>query len=75
LVAGLFFFRFYRRTSDALFVAFGIAFCLLALSHALVAFSGIVREEQNWTFLLRLAAFALIITAIIGKNIRLLGPR
>ena len=69
LVAGLFFFRFWRRTGDWLFVAFGIAFLLFALTQGMVALAGIPREEQSLIFLLRLGGFALIIAAIVGKNL------
>jgi hypothetical protein len=68
VVAGMFFFRFWRRTGDALFFVFGIAFWLMAASYGLVAFAGI-REEHDWRFLIRLAAFALIVAAIVRKNI------
>jgi hypothetical protein len=70
-VAGLFFLRFWFRTRDGLFLAFCAAFWLLALSQTLVAVSGIPREEQTWLYLLRLAAFLLILGAIIGKNLQL----
>lgn len=73
-IAGLFFLNFWRRTRDGLFAAFAAAFWLLALNQALVAVSGIPREEQTWLYLLRLAAFMLIIGAIIAKNWRH-GPR
>jgi len=68
LTAGLFFFRFWRRTGDKLFIAFGLAFCLLALNQALVVAAGIPREEQSWIYLLRLTAFALLIVAVAAKN-------
>lgn len=68
LVAGLFFLRFWWRTSDMLFLSFALAFWLFALSQALVALSGLPREEQSWFYLLRLAGFGLIIAAIIAKN-------
>jgi hypothetical protein len=67
-VAGMFFFRFWRRTSDSLFLIFGGAFWLMALNQAIVTLSGIPREEQSWVYLLRLAAFCLIIAAIVFKN-------
>lgn len=70
IIAGLFFFRFWRRTNDILFVYFGASFCILALSQALAAISGIPREDQSWIYLLRLAAFLLLIVGIIGKNFR-----
>lgn len=69
LVASLFFMRFWRRTGDWLFIAFSIAFLLFAVNQALVALAGIPREEQSWMYLLRLAGFALIVVAIIGKNL------
>jgi peptidoglycan/LPS O-acetylase OafA/YrhL len=69
-VAGLFFLRFWTRTRDGLFAAFAAAFWLLALNQALVALSDVPREEQTWFYLLRLAAFMLIIGAVIAKNWR-----
>ena len=68
LAAGLFFLRFWRRTQDRLFLIFAFAFWLLAANQALVTLSGIPREEQSWIYLLRLAAFTLIILAIVAKN-------
>jgi hypothetical protein len=70
VLAGLFFFRFWRRTNERLFLAFGIAFCLLALNQGLIVLSSIPREEQTWLYLLRLAAFGILIVAIVGKNFR-----
>jgi hypothetical protein len=70
LVAALFFLRFWRRTRDLLFAAFSVAFFLMATNQALVALSGIPREEQAAIYLLRLAAFSLLIVAIVGKNLR-----
>ncbi len=68
LVAGLFFLRFWRRTRDGLFLAFALAFWLLGLNQALLAFSSVPVEERTWLYLLRLAAFALILIAIVFKN-------
>ena len=67
-VAAVFFLRFWRRTRDLLFLAFAAAFALLAANHALIALSGVPREEQSPYFLLRLAAFVLIIAAVLWKN-------
>jgi len=69
LVAGLFFLRFWSRTKDRLFLMFALAFWLLALNHAIVAFGDVPREELSWVYLLRLGAFSLIILAIVLKNI------
>lgn len=68
LVAGLFFLRFWSRTRDALFAAFAIAFWLLAANQALLAGANIVDEERSSIYLLRVAAFAIIIAAVILKN-------
>jgi hypothetical protein len=70
VIAGLFFLRFWTRTRDGLFGAFACAFWLLALNQALVSLAGIPREEHSWIYLLRLAAFTLIIIAIVRKNLR-----
>ena len=70
LVAGLFFIRFHRQTRDGLFLAFGIAFWLLALNQAILGLTDLPVEERSWIYLLRLAAFILILFAIISKNRR-----
>jgi Family of unknown function (DUF5985) len=70
IVAGLFFLRFWARTREGLFVIFASAFWLLAANQALVAVAEIPREEHSWIYLLRLAAFTLIIIGIVAKNVR-----
>lgn len=70
LVSGLFFIRFWVRTRDLLFAAFAAAFWLLALNQALLAFSNLPVEEKSGMYLLRLAAFIIIIIAIALKNRR-----
>lgn len=73
LVAGLFFLRYWRQTRDGLFAAFAAAFALLAVNQTLLAFSRVPLEERSPLYLLRLAAFAIIIAAVLAKNIA--GPR
>lgn len=68
-VCAAFFLRFWRRTRDSLFLVFSIAFLLLALNQALTSFLGLPLEERSWLYLLRLAAFLIIIAAIVRKNI------
>jgi hypothetical protein len=70
LVAGLFFLRFWKRTGDGLFAAFAFAFWLLGLNQALLALANVTAEERTWLYLLRLAAFILILIAIWRKNAR-----
>jgi hypothetical protein len=67
-VCGLFFFRFWKRTRDGLFVAFGTAFWLLGLGQAVIALSNVPTEERGALYLFRLMAFLLILLAIFRKN-------
>jgi Family of unknown function (DUF5985) len=69
-VAGLFFLRYWQRTRDYLFIAFALAFWLLALSQTLTVYLDIPLEERSWLYLLRLLAFSLIIGAVVAKNRR-----
>ena len=68
LIAALHFTRFWRRTGDGLFLSFAAAFGLLSFAQGLLTLADIAAEERSWIFLLRLAAFALIIFAIVRKN-------
>lgn len=68
LIAALFFAKFWRRSGDALFAIFAAAFVLLAIGQALLALTSVPVEERSWIYLLRLAAFILIIAGIVHKN-------
>ncbi len=68
IVAGLFFLRFWKRTHEGLFIAFALAFWLLGLTQSLLTFTDIPVEERSWLYLLRLAAFSLILISIWTKN-------
>ena len=68
VIAGLFFLRFWKRTREGLFIAFAFAFWLLGLTQGLLTFTNIPVEERSWLFLLRLAAFSLILISIWLKN-------
>jgi len=67
-VCALFFLRFWRRTRDTLFLAFALAFVLMGLGQSILALANIPTEERGSIYLLRLAAFAVIIFAIVRKN-------
>lgn len=71
---GTFFYRFWRRTHDQLFLAFAIAFVLMAANWAAQAF--VVHDESAYAavYLLRLAAFAVIIVGVVRKNRRSARP-
>ena len=69
-IAGLFFLRFWRRTRDGLFLSFAFAFWLFGLNTAVIALRIVPTENQSFVYLLRLAGYALIIVAVIAKNMR-----
>jgi Family of unknown function (DUF5985) len=67
--AGLFFVRFWRKTKDRLFVFFAVAFWHLGLMHlAMVVLNH--PGENRLLFTFRLAAYLIILAAIIDKNWR-----
>jgi hypothetical protein len=70
LVAAGFFARFWRKTGDRLFIAFAVAFVLLALNQALAQWLGAADERVAYTYLLRVLGFVLILSAIVDKNLR-----
>ena len=77
-VAALYFARFWRNTSDRLFLFFAIAFALLALQRASLAAADVLPDAPlgpTWLYVLRLAAFVLIIVAIVDKNRERTPPR
>lgn len=67
-VCTLFFFRFWRRTREELFLAFALAFVLLGVGQTVLALGNLPTEERGSIYLLRLAAFLLILIAIYRKN-------
>jgi hypothetical protein len=67
-VAGLFFLRFWRDTRDRLFLIFGSAFWILALQRLALVLTRDMLETQTGLYLVRLAAFLLILYAIVDKN-------
>ncbi|HEY5897158.1 MAG TPA: DUF5985 family protein [Burkholderiales bacterium] len=75
VIGALFFLRFWRKTADRLFLAFAVAFGLLALNQALAQWLGAADERVGYTYLLRVLGFVLILVAIVDKNISGGGKR
>ena len=69
-IVALFFLRFWRETSDRLFGIFSLAFLLLGISRLGLAMSPMDSESQTHWYWMRLAAFLLILVAIVDKNRR-----
>ncbi len=67
-VVGLYFLRFWRDTRDRLFGLFAISFWLLALQRVLLTATGDLGERGAYLYLVRLAAFVLIVFAVLDKN-------
>lgn len=67
-VAALFFLRFYRDTRDRLFLYFAVAFGLLSVQRVTLAWASQHDQGTLIYYLVRLAAFLIILAAIIDKN-------
>ncbi len=63
----LFFLRFWRRTQDRLFSYFALAFFLFGVERLVMVWSA-GTESQAYVYLIRLAAFILIVIGIVIKN-------
>ena len=72
-VAAMFFAKFWRQTRDRLFLAFAAAFTLLAVNQVLAALLEAGDERTPFVYSLRVLGFALILWAIVDKN--LVGKR
>ena len=69
LVASAYFIRFWRRTTDKLFLAFAAAFALLALNQIVVFAIGVNDERHNYAYVLRVLGFLIILAAVVHKNL------
>jgi hypothetical protein len=70
LVAGVYFWRSWRDTRDRLFLYFGAAFNLFAVHWASLVLVPSHMEAEHRVYLLRLAAFLLLLIGIVEKNRR-----
>ena len=67
-VAGLFFLRFFRKTGDLLFLAFGVAFMIEAVNRLRFLSLEMPGEGAASIYLVRLVAYLIILAAILYKN-------
>lgn len=67
-VCALFFLRFWKRTSEGLFLSFALAFLLLGTGQTVLALANIPTEDRGSIYLIRLAAFLLILVGIYRTN-------
>ncbi len=68
--AALFFYTFWRRTSERLFAFFSASFLLLGIQRVCLALTENTPANARWLYGLRLLAFLLILAAILEKNRR-----
>jgi uncharacterized membrane protein HdeD (DUF308 family) len=69
-VVALFFLRFWFQTRDRLFAMFALAFLLLGITRVGLALSHVDLEPQTGWYWMRLAAFLVILLAVLDKNRR-----
>jgi Fe2+ transport system protein B len=74
-VAGLIFLRHWRATRDRLFAYFAASFWLMAVNRVALVIVGEVHEASTYIYLVRFAAFLLIIVGIVEKNVGPLGRK
>jgi hypothetical protein len=68
VVIAMFFLRFYRRTHDRFFAFFSVAFAIMALNQLALLILGEASEYRSWVYVVRLAAYFIILLAILDKN-------
>lgn len=70
-IAALFFLRFWHDTGDRLFLMFAVSFLLLGITRlGLILSRNFLTEGETHWYWMRLAAFVLILIAIVDKNRR-----
>jgi len=68
LIASLYFFKFWYRTRDLLFLCFSIVFLIEAANRTSIMFLRNPSEGSPWTYAVRLVAFLIILAGILRKN-------
>lgn len=67
--AALFFMKFWRKTGDLLFLAFGAAFLIEALNRLRFLFESTPNEGDVSIYVVRLLAMLLILAGILHKRL------
>ncbi|HEV2136025.1 MAG TPA: DUF5985 family protein [Terracidiphilus sp.] len=68
LTAAMFFFVYWRRSRDVLFLSFAIAFAMEAFSDASLVGSAHPNDASRWYYFVRLLSFLIILIGILKKN-------
>jgi hypothetical protein len=73
-IAGIHFFRFWKRTGDRLFLHFAAAFWLFALNQLATSIPVVANQTEGYEYLLRVLGFVVILAAIVDKNLMARRP-
>lgn len=68
LAIALFFVHYWRTTRDRFFALFALAFVAFGINRFVLALVASPSEDRPALYLIRLAAFLLILVAIVDKN-------
>ncbi len=68
LASGAFFLKYWRRTHDPLFLAFGLAFLIEGINRIFFLLVDRPNEGSPAIYVVRLLAFLIILAAIVRKN-------
>ncbi len=68
-VIALFFLRFWHTSRDRFFLYFALSFCIEGVHRFIAALDPLASESSPMHYLIRLAAYVLILWAIIEKNL------
>jgi hypothetical protein len=68
IAIAMFFGRFYSRTRDRFFAFMSVAFTIMAINQIALLILGEDSEYRSWVYVVRLAAFVIILLAILDKN-------
>jgi hypothetical protein len=68
LVVAVFFWKFWRRTRDALFVGLAAGFALLTIHWAALGVVNPSDETRHYLYIVRFFGFVVMIAGVIAKN-------
>ncbi len=68
IIVGLLFLRFWRSSHDRFFLFFALSFLIEGFNRMIFGAAGSLNESSPGYYLIRLLAYALILVAILDKN-------
>ncbi|MEO6064320.1 MAG: DUF5985 family protein [Lysobacterales bacterium] len=69
-VIALVFLRYWRTTRDRFFLFFALSFGIEAVNRVVLGLSSVAHEDRPAIYFVRLLVYALILVAIVDKNVR-----